>query len=261
MGLQHQVATVEWIMRSAIRIVLIDTTHPGNIGAAARALKNMGLHDLALVRPENFPHADALARASGAVDVLQKAQVFARLEDAIGDCGLIVGASARERVRHFNVLAPREAAPRVAATAEQSAVAVLFGSERVGLTNEELAHCHWLIRIPANSEYQSLNLAMAVQIIAYELHLACGGTLPAPACDTPLATATEIERLRSHLEEVMTEVGFADRTQAGTHLMDRVRRMLMRAELDQNEVNILRGLLTAIQGKRRMAGAGRRAPG
>jgi TrmH family RNA methyltransferase len=246
-------------MGSAIRIVLIDTTHPGNIGAAARALKNMGLHDLALVRPENFPHADATARASGAADVLQKARVFARLEDAIGDCGLIVGASARERVRHFDVLAPRAAAPRVAAAAEQSGVAVLFGSERVGLTNEELTHCHWLIRIPANPEYESLNLAMAVQIVAYELHLACGGTLPAQARDTPLATATEIARLRSHLEEVMTEVGFADRTQAGTHLMDRVRRMLMRAELDQNEVNILRGLLTAIQGKRRTAGAGQRA--
>ena len=243
-------------MLSAIRIVLIDTTHPGNIGAAARALKNMGLDDLALVRPQNFPHADAMARASGAVDVLQKAQVFATLEQAIADCGLIVGATARLRMRHFETLSPREGASRIAAASKQSRAAVLFGSERVGLTNEELAHCHWLIRIPANPEYESLNLAMAVQIITYELHLMSGATpQPAPR-DTPLATSTEMERLRSHLEEVMTEVGFADRTQAGTHLMDRIRRMLMRAELDQNEVNILRGLLTAIQGKRRMAGAG-----
>ncbi|HZF27142.1 MAG TPA: RNA methyltransferase, partial [Steroidobacteraceae bacterium] len=237
-------------MPAAIRIVLIDTTHPGNIGAVARALKNMALDDLALVRPQNFPSAEATARASGAGDLLLRARVYATLEEAIADCGLIVGATARPRMQHFDALAPREAAPRVIAAAHESRVAVLFGSERVGLTNEELAHCNWLIRIPASPEYESLNLAMAVQIVAYELHMARGAALPVQPRDTPLATASEMERLRAHFEDVMTEVGFADRTQAGTHLMSRIRRVLTRAELDQNEVNILRGLLTAIQGKR-----------
>ena len=120
---------------------------------------------------------------------------------------------------------------------------------------------HWLIRIPANPEYESLNLAMAVQVIAYELHIVLGAELPAPTRDTPPATEGEMEKLRAHLEQVMTEVGFADRTHSGTHLMNRIRRMLTRAELDQNEVNILRGLLTAIQGKRRTAGSGQRQDG
>ncbi len=248
-------------MHPAIRIVLIGTTHPGNIGAAARALKNMSLGDLALVRPETFPHAEATARASGAADLLSQASVHTSLESAIGDCGLIVGATARARMQYFDTLSPRAAAPRIVAAAASSRVAILFGSERVGLTNDELAHCNWLIRIPANPDYESLNLAMAVQIIAYELYLAVGAELPAQARDTPAATAVEMDRLRSHLDEVMTEVGFADRTQSGTHLMGRIRRMLMRAELDQNEVNILRGLLTAIQGKRRTAGSGQRRDG
>ncbi|HEY7379335.1 MAG TPA: RNA methyltransferase [Steroidobacteraceae bacterium] len=247
-------------MTAAIRIVLVDTTHPGNIGAAARALKNMMLDDLALVRPQDFPSAEATARASSAIDVLERAHVYSRLEDAIGDCGLVVGASARPRMQHFEALAPREAAPRIISAAQKSRVAILFGSERVGLTNEELAHCNWLIRIPANPEYESLNLAMAVQVVAYELHAARGAAVPAQPRATALASATELERLRAHFEEVMTEVGFADRTQAGTHLMSRIRRVLMRAELDQNEVNILRGLLTAIQGKRRKAGSGQHKP-
>lgn len=248
-------------MHPAIRIVLIDTTHPGNIGAAARALKNMSLHDLALVRPQSYPHVEATARASGAGEVLLQASVHASLDSAISDCGLVVGATARSRVQHFDTLSPREAAPRILAAAASGRVAILFGSERVGLTNEELAHCNWLIRIPANPEYESLNLAMAVQIVAYELYLAHGAELPAQVRDTPAATVVEMDRLRSHLDEVMTEVGFADRTQAGTHLMSRIRRMFMRAELDQNEVNILRGLLTAIQGKRRTAGSGQRHDG
>src|SRR5262245_16136059 len=196
-------------MHPAIRFVLIDTSHPGNIGAAARALKNMSLRDLALVRPQNFPHAEATARASGAGDLLPEVRVHADLEGAIGDCGLIVGATARSRMQHFDTLSPREAAPRVVAEAKKGQVALLFGSERVGLTNEELAHCNWLIRIPANPEYESLNLAMAVQVIAYELYVARGAEVPAPPRDTALASATEVERLRAHFEEVMNEVGFA----------------------------------------------------
>jgi TrmH family RNA methyltransferase len=237
-----------------IRIVLIDTTHPGNIGAVARAMKNMALDDLALVRPATFPHAEATARASGAGDVLANARVCARLQEAIGDCGLIVGATARPRQQHWQVLEPRAAALKLWQESTRVAAAVLFGSERVGLTNEELERCQWLMRIPANPAYESLNLAMAVQVLCYELHIARERAPLSETREVPLATATEMQRLYEHLEEVMTEVGFHDRTESGMHLMGRMRRLLNRAEPDQNEVNILRGLLTAIQGRRRRAG-------
>jgi TrmH family RNA methyltransferase len=237
-----------------IRIVLVDTTHPGNIGAVARAMKNMALEDLALVRPADFPHADATARASGAGDLLSSARVYETLPAAIADCGLIVGATARPRQQHWAVLEPRAAAMRLLHESASVRAAVLFGSERVGLTNEELEKCHWLVRIPANPAYESLNLAMAVQIVCYELYQAGKPAQSAETRDVPLASATEMQRLYEHLEEVMTEVGFQDRTESGVHLMSRLRRLLNRAEPDENEVNILRGFLTAVQGKRRRAG-------
>jgi TrmH family RNA methyltransferase len=244
------------MIMSLIRIVLIDTTHPGNIGAVARAMKNMALDDLALVRPHIFPNAEATARASGADDLLMTAQVAERLDDAIADCSLVVGATARSRMHYWNVLDPRSAAARIVTAGEEARIAVLFGSERVGLTNEELSRCNWLIRIPANPDYESLNLAMAVQIVCYELFLARGAGLVPPERDAPLASAAEMRRLYAHLEQVLEEVDFTDRTESGTHLMGRLRRLFNRAELDQNEVNILRGLLTAVQGKRRLAGRG-----
>ena len=237
-----------------IRIVLVDTTHPGNIGAAARAMKNMALDDLALVRPTSFPHAEATARASGADDVLVHSRVHGALAEAIADCGLIVGATARARQQFWTVLEPRAAATRILQASASAPAAVLFGPERVGLTNEELEKCHWLVRIPANPEYDSLNLAMAVQLVCYELYLARGSSLPGVAREVPLATAAEMERLYEHLEQAMTQVDFHDRTESGVHLMGRLRRLLNRAEPDQNEVNILRGFLTAVQGKRRKAG-------
>lgn len=237
-----------------IRIVLVDTTHPGNIGAVARAMKNMALEDLALVRPESFPHAEATARASGAADLLARARVFATLQEAIADCGLIVGASARPRQQHWTVLEPRAAALRLAEESRHRPAAVLFGSERVGLSNEDLEKCQWLVRIPANPAYESLNVAMAVQVLCYELYLASGHALATEPRAVPLATAAEMQRLYEHLEEVMSEVGFHDRTESGVHLISRLRRLLNRAEPDENEVNILRGLLTAVQGKRRRAG-------
>ncbi len=217
-------------------------------------MKNMALEDLVLVRPGSFPHADATARASGAVDLLLRARVSSTLHEAIADCGLIVGASARPRQQHWTVLEPRAAAARILEECASAPAAVLFGSERVGLTNEELEKCQWLMRIPANPAYDSLNLAMAVQVICYELYVARGRGLPGVEREVPLATATEMQRLYQHLEEVMTEVGFHDRTESGAHLMGRLRRLLNRAAPDQNEVNILRGLLTAVQGKRRKAG-------
>lgn len=239
---------------NTIRIVLVDTTHPGNIGATARAMKNMGLEELILVRPQAFPHADATARAAGADDLLMRARVVTSVDEAVADCGFVIGSTARERVQQWQVLEPRAAAARMVAESASRPVAVLFGAERIGLTNEDLARCHCLLRIPANPDYESLNLAMAAQIVCYEIRLARGAALPASRRESPLASASEMQRFYTHLEEVMRQVDFTDRTQAGVHLMGRLTRLFNRAGLDENEVNILRGLLTAIQGKRRTAG-------
>lgn len=243
-----------------IRIVLVEPSHPGNIGAVARAMMNMSLRSLVLVRPRQFPHPEAIARASGAEQVLAGARVVESVGEAVAGCGFIAATTSRERDQNFRVLEARQAARRIIAEAGRAPAAVLFGAERTGLTNEDLEPSHALVRIPADGEYASLNLAMAVQIIAYELFLAraehtgkqaLGGESPRV---TPLATAEEMERLYAHLAEVMEEVGFRDRTQSGTHLMGRIRRFLQRAELDENEANILRGLLTAVQQRRRPAG-------
>ena len=152
-----------------IRVVLINTSHPGNIGAAARAMKTMCLKNLVLVDPKQFPHADASARASGADDILATAKVCSSLDEAIGDCSLVLGASARVRRLSWPMLDPRECAHVVMEATLENKIAILFGREHSGLTNEELSRCHYLVNIPSNSEYGSLNLAAAVQIISYEL--------------------------------------------------------------------------------------------
>jgi len=240
-----------------IRIVLVAPQHPGNVGAVARAMKNMALTELVLVRPRQFPDPEATARASGADDVLGAARVAATLAEALSGCGYVAATTSRERDQYFRVIDVREAAARIVTAAQRSPAAVVFGAERTGLTNEELESAHVLIRIPANSAYASLNLAMAVQLVAYELFRARGAALTGsepPAA--PLASAQEMERLFTHFTEVLQEIDFRDRTQSGTHLMARIRRFLQRAELDQNEVNILRGILTAVQGRRRHAGEG-----
>lgn len=238
-----------------IRVVLVNPTHPGNIGAAARAMKNMGLRELHLVSPTLFPHEEASARASGAGDVLATARVHQKFEDAIGDCGLVVGTSARQRHLPWELVEPRDCAGRIVQAARNDHVALVFGTERVGLTNEELARCNLLISIPAHPEYSSLNLSQAVQVIAYELWLAMRpGAPPAPERDVPLATAEEMERLYAHVEAVLDYIDFKDRTGSG-QLMTRIRRLFNRAQLDQNEMNILRGILTAVQQRRRPAGA------
>jgi TrmH family RNA methyltransferase len=240
-----------------IRIVLVAPSHPGNIGAVARAMKNMALDDLVLVKPRQFPHSEALARASGADDVLARARVVDSLADAIAGCGFVAATTSRDRDQNFRVVDVRDAAERIVSESRRAPAAVLFGAERTGLTNEELDAAHVLIRIPANEAYLSLNLAMAVQLVAYELFRAQGvkvlGRTPGAA---PLATPEEMERMYVHLAQVLEEIDFRDRTQSGTHLMARIRRFLQRAELDQNEVNILRGILTAVQNRRRHAGAG-----
>lgn len=240
-----------------IRIVLVEPSHPGNIGAVARAMKNMGLEQLVLVSPRQFPDNEATARASGADDLLERARVVATVPEALAGCGFIVATTARERDQYFRVADVHDAAQRVLRECARGPAAVLFGSERAGLSNEQLESAHLLVRIPASDVYPSLNLAMAVQIVAYELFRARGVSIhPAPSAG-PLAEPQDMQRLYAHLAQVMEEVDFRDRTQSGTHLMARIRRFLQRAELDRNEVNILRGILTAVQQRRRHAGEGR----
>jgi tRNA (cytidine32/uridine32-2'-O)-methyltransferase len=245
--------------KSDIRIVLVEPSHPGNIGAAARAMMNMDLTQLVLVRPREFPHPEATARAAGADSVLASARVVATLEEAIADCGFVAATTSRNRDQNFRVLDVRQAAARAVAEARHAPVALLFGAERTGLQNEHLDASHVLLRIPASRDYASLNLAMAVQLVSYEIFRARAAPGNAGAIrevpDAPLATPPQMQQLYSHLQQVLQEVDFKDRTRAGTHLMSRIRRFMQRAELDQNEVNILRGILTAIQNRRRMAGA------
>jgi TrmH family RNA methyltransferase len=238
----------------SIRVVLVDPNHPGNIGAVARAMKNMGLSELHLVRPKAFPHAEATARASGADDLLDAARVHEEFADAVADCGFVVGTSSRQRHLSFDLVEPRECAQHVAEAAQVGNVALVFGSERYGLSNVELSRCNRLVTIPTAGEYASLNLAMAVQIITYEILLATrpGAPTPPPA-DVPFATAHQMELLYGHFEQVLAEIDFRDRT-GGGHLMARIRRLFNRARLDQNEMNILRGILSAVQSRRRMAG-------
>lgn len=250
----------------SIRIVLVATTHPGNIGSAARAMKVMGLHELWLVRPERYPAPEATAMASAATDVLEAARVVGSVREAVADCGLVVGTTARSRHLPWRVVEPREAAADLLAAARSGPVAILFGAERAGLTNDEIEQCQRLLTIPAAPRYASLNVAMAVQLVAYEIWLAqrSGATADVrPAGEeggVPLASALEMERFYEQLERVLLEIDFRDRTGSG-HLMARLRRLFNRAVMDQNEVNILRGVLTAVQGRRRRAGDPPRRPG
>src|ERR1039458_3851567 len=227
----------------------------------------MALDELVLVRPRQFPHPEATARASGADDLLARARVVPDLASAVRDCGLVLATTARERDQNFCVLDARAAAQRrgaegahpaaesLVAEAAHQPVAVVFGAERSGLTNEELNSAHALLRIPANPAYAALNLAMAVQIVSYEILCArSAGAQPGAPRAEPLATPEEMERLYAHLATVLEQIDFRDRTQRGTHLMNRIRRLLQRAELDSNEANILRGILTAVQQQRRRAG-------
>jgi TrmH family RNA methyltransferase len=235
-------------MPSGIRVVLSGTSHPGNIGATARAMKTMGLTRLCLVRPKLFPHAEATARASGADDVLAAARVCATLEEATQDCRLVVGASARTRSIPCPVIGPDECARRAcAASAQGSGVAILFGCEQSGLSNAEIDRCQYLVRIPTNPAYGSLNLAAAVQIIAYEIRVAHGEgdeVTSAPA-HVPVS-AGEMERFYAHLEQTLVELEFLDPDHP-RQLMRRLRRLYNRARPDENEINILRGILAAAQ--------------
>jgi tRNA (cytidine32/uridine32-2'-O)-methyltransferase len=234
-----------------IRIVLVNTSHPGNIGGVARAMKNMGLKQLYLVEPRQYPHEQADWRAASAGDVLAGAVVTDSLEQAIGDCQFVVGTSARERRIPWPLLDPRQCAARIYERASRDEqVAILFGREDRGLTNEELQLCNLHLHVPTSPDYSSLNLAMAVQIVTYELRmLQVGDELPESEVDqwdTPFATGENMERFYSHLEETLVDIEFLDPA-APRQLMARLRRLYSRVRLDEMELNILRGILTETQ--------------
>lgn len=231
----------------SVRIVLVGTTHPGNIGAVARAMKNMGLNDLALVNPRYFPHEDATARASGATDILDSAKLCTDLKAALTDVVYAVGTSARSRSISWPTYNPRDCAGQLLQESEQGTVAVVFGPEKTGLHNDDLDLCHALLTIPTNPDFSSLNLAMAVQVLSYEIRIAgmASEGLRFDAEASP-ATGDEMEHLYSHLEQVMTDIGFLVPDNP-RHLMRRLRRLFIRARPDKNEVNILRGLLSAVE--------------
>ncbi|HEW97191.1 MAG: tRNA (cytosine(32)/uridine(32)-2'-O)-methyltransferase TrmJ [Candidatus Parabeggiatoa sp. nov. 3] len=240
-------------MQSHIQIILVGITHPGNIGAAARAMKTMGLSQLRLVQPKYFPSAEATARASGADDLLINAQVFDNFEDSLQDCHLILGVSARQRTIAWPVLTPRAAAEK--ALALPGKVAVVFGREQSGLTNQELDHCHYLVQIPTHPTFRSLNVASAVQILAYELHsqsealkatddehylIKNNPSLPQPA------SALAMAQFYEHLEQTLIDIAFLD-PQNPRQLMRHLHRLFNRVQLTDSEINILRGILTAAQ--------------
>lgn len=232
-----------------INIVLSNTSHPGNIGATARAMKNMALARLVLVNPARFPGDEAAARASGADNILISARICTDLDKALSGCHWVVGATSRERTIGWPTLTPQECARQLIEKAAIAPVALLFGRERCGLTNEEVDRCQALVSIPGNKEYRSLNLASAVQILAYEIYLAhISAAVPAIRADMPLTTSdnADMEQFYRHLEQVLVEIGFLDPDNP-RKLMRRLRRLFNRATPDKTELNVLRGILTAIQ--------------
>ena len=240
-----------------IRVVLVNTSHAGNIGGAARAMKNMGLSRLILVDPEDFPSPNAVARASGATDILDSARVVATLEEALAGCSLVLGTSARDRRIPWPLLDPRECA---SVSVEQSAgggeVALVFGREYAGLTNEELQRCQYHVHIPSDPQFSSLNLAAAVQVLTYEVRMAWLAAEGRPTkveklettamLDAQPVTVDELENYFGHLEQTLVDIGFLDPTKP-RHLMPRLRRLYGRSGVSKLEMNILRGILTETQ--------------
>ena len=230
-----------------VRIVLVEPSHPGNIGAVARAMKNMGVLDLWLVAPRQFPHPEAAALASSAADLLDTAHVVDSVPAALAGCGFVLGTTARVRTQYpWPILAAREAAVRAVGEAQTAPVALLFGPERTGLTNEHLALCHALVQVPTNPDYSSLNLAQAVLLLAYELRMASGAAPVLPERETPLPAAEAMEHLYGHFDRVMQRAGFEMHGKA-EHVSRRVRRLLHRAVPDQQELNLLRGFLSSVE--------------
>lgn len=244
-------------MLSNIRIVLVGTTHPGNIGATARAMKNMGLSDLALVEPKIFPSEEASARAAGADDLLASAQVFDSLDQALADREQIIGASARLRTIAWPQVNPRECAEIIARDCPVKS-AILFGRERTGLSNEELERCHYLLHIPCNPDFSSLNVAAAVQLVAYEMRQAVLGVQPAEQEEfVERANGDEMESFHGHLLRTLYGIGFLHETKSSPTLIRRLRRIFNRSGLEKTDIHILRGILSSVEKlTRRQAGSG-----
>jgi TrmH family RNA methyltransferase len=232
-----------------IRIVLIRTSHPGNIGAAARAMKTMGLRELYLVAPDSFPHEQATAMASGALDVLENARVCTSLAEALAGTTLAVGTSTRRREIVAQVLTPAEAMPQVLhEAANGNAVALVFGNETFGMSNEELGCCQWLMSIPANPDYSSLNLAAAVQVAGYELRKQALAEIAWSPPEVDGADLVDVERFYAELEKTLIGIGFLNPA-SPKRLMPKLRRLFSRTRLAKEELNILRGMLAAVNEK------------
>ncbi len=236
-----------------IRIVLVNTTHPGNIGAAARAMKTMGLLSLYLVSPKKFPDPEAVAMAAGAEDVLSHAVIVESLEDAIADCQFVLATSARSRARPWPMLTPREMGEKINVEMHDNKIALVFGRESSGLSNEELQLAHYHVQIPAAEDYSSLNVAQAVQVLCYEIRVAfLSASLVSSSCDIDRGIqgvypdAKTLADFYQHLEALLIEVKFID-AQKPMHQMQKLRRIFTKSHLELSEIQLLRGIFTDIQ--------------
>lgn len=237
------------MMLERVKVVLVGTTHSGNIGSAARAMKVMGLSQMVLVDPQCQVDAQAIALAAGASEIALNAQIYPTLEAAVADCGLVVGTSARSRTLEWPMLEPRECGEKLISEAKQHSMAMVFGRERTGLTNDELQLCHYHVCVPANPEYSSLNLAMAVQLLSYEVrmaYLALQQSSQSSTLQEEYPRHQELERFYAHLEQVIMQTEFISAQQPG-QVMNKLRRMFTRARPEAQEINILRGILTSVQ--------------
>ncbi|MGK7246558.1 tRNA (cytosine(32)/uridine(32)-2'-O)-methyltransferase TrmJ [Buttiauxella agrestis] len=243
-------------MLQNVRIVLVETSHTGNMGSVARAMKTMGLTNLWLVNPLVKPDSQAIALAAGASDVIGEAKIVDTLDEALAGCSLVVGTSARSRTLPWPMLNPRECGLKTISEAQDAPVAIVFGRERVGLTNDELQKCHYHVAIQANPEYSSLNLAMAVQILAYEVRIAWlatqeeGKEAAVVEDQTQYPSADDLERFYVHLEQVLLKTGFI-RTSHPGQIMSKLRRLYNRARPETQELNILRGMLSSIDNEKK----------
>ncbi|WP_185835703.1 tRNA (cytosine(32)/uridine(32)-2'-O)-methyltransferase TrmJ [Vibrio cholerae] len=236
-------------MLERVKVVLVGTTHSGNIGSAARAMKVMGLSQMVLVDPQCQVDAQAIALAAGASEIALNAQIYPTLEAAVADCGLVVGTSARSRTLEWPMLEPCECGEKLISEANQHSVAMVFGRERTGLTNEELQLCQYHVCVPANPEYSSLNLAMAVQLLSYEVrmaYLAMQQSSQSSTLQEEYPRHQELERFYAHLEQVIMQTEFIS-AQQPRQVMNKLRRMFTRARPEAQEINILRGILTSVQ--------------
>ncbi|WP_312239822.1 tRNA (cytosine(32)/uridine(32)-2'-O)-methyltransferase TrmJ [Pantoea sp.] len=236
-------------MLQNIRIVLVETSHTGNMGSVARAMKTMGLTNLYLVNPLVKPDSQAISLAAGASDVIGDAKIVDTLDEAISGCSLVVGTSARSRSLPWPMLDARECGVKSIEEGQQAPVALVFGRERVGLTNDELQKCHYHVAIQANPEYSSLNLAMAVQIIAYEVRMAwlqAQEQAKPQYEESPYPLVDDLERFYQHMEQMMLRSGFIREANPG-QVMSKLRRLYTRARPERDELNILRGMLASFE--------------